>query len=60
MPEEEFHGVADTLLETLHETMDTLVENEDIPDSDVEYAVGFTVFRAARFLHMWDHQTPGI
>ncbi len=39
MPEEEFHGVADTLLETLHETMDMLVENEDIPDSDIEYAV---------------------
>lgn len=47
MPEGEFHGVADALLETLHETMDTLVENEDIPDSDVEYAVSFTSVRSS-------------
>lgn len=45
MPEEEFHGVADALLESLHETMDTVVESEDIPDSDVEYGVGSMHFR---------------
>ncbi len=39
MPEDDFHGKADTLLETLHEMMDTIVEEEDIPDSDVEFGV---------------------
>lgn len=44
MQEEEFHGEADTLLESLHEMMDALVDEEDIPGSDVEFGVSYLLF----------------
>ncbi|BDA43583.1 probable frataxin, mitochondrial [Coccomyxa sp. Obi] len=59
MPEEEFHGVADALLETLHETMDALVENEDVPDSDVEYSQGvLTIKLGPNGTYVYNKQTP--
>ena len=52
MEEEEFHAEADTLLESLHEMMDTLVEEDDIPDSDVEFGVSCTAFVVFRTLYL--------
>lgn len=59
MLEEDFHGVANGLLENLHEAMDTLVENEDLPDSDVEYAQGvLTVRLGPNGTYVYNKQTP--
>ncbi|EIE19465.1 Frataxin [Coccomyxa subellipsoidea C-169] len=59
MPEDEFHGKADTLLETLHEMMDMIVEEEDIPDSDVEFGQGVLTLRLGPYgTYVYNKQTP--
>lgn len=37
--ERKFHHAADAELDSLQEAMDALVEDEDIPGSDIEYGV---------------------
>lgn len=54
LPEREFHNVADTLLESLHENMDAVVEEEDIPGGDVEYGVCCSCPAPARNISVFD------
>jgi frataxin len=59
MTEGEFHRLADKTLDHLQERLEAYVEDQDVPDGDVEYGMGVLTVRLGRLgTYVINKQTP--